>query len=135
MEYKSVRVWTLRRSLPASNFVECPSPPPSRNQMLYCLQIAANEETYQAYRAVVSVECMFGRSKAPFRLFMSRIELCNEITIFRFGSKFHDISFRSSEFCSFSQPHRLNRFSSVPAVFTFFQAVQAPTPNLSPISR
>ena len=29
----------------------------------------------------------------------------------------------------------LNRFSSVPAVFTFSQAVEAPTPNLLPISR
>ena len=29
----------------------------------------------------------------------------------------------------------LKRFSSVPAVFTFLQAVEKPTPNLSPISR
>ena len=28
----------------------------------------------------------------------------------------------------------INRFSRVPAVFTFLQAVEAPTPDLSPIS-
>ena len=36
--------------------------------------------------------------------------------------------------CS-STGNNLNRFSSVPSVFTFSQAVEARTPNLSPISR